>query len=422
MIPSLPVTIWLAVDFVAACIAFLLGTAIRFGGDFAAATVSVGNLTPRILLFACCVVAGYFVTGMYRLRQRVVASDVIARSIVALSFAGILSILIYYVYPPVETGRGVLALGILVSMVSLTTGRFLSASFIDSRAARKRVVVVGAGVAARKIAMRRRRSDCRRYEIIGYVPTTGDIPLPAGDTLLPVIGSLDALKDLHFDELVLALDDRRHALEMTRLLDFKLNGACIRPVVDFLERETGQIEIDVVDQAWFVFNDGCHTRLPYLLTKRAFDLSVGVALLVLLSPVLLLVCVALLIESRGRDSILYRQMRVGLQGKTFELLKFRSMQSDAEVDGKPRWAKRDDSRVTTVGKVLRRIRVDELPQLINVLRGDMHIVGPRPERPEFVQELSRTIPMFQYRHCVKPGLAGWAQLSFPYGSSVSDAR
>ena len=208
---------------------------------------------------------------------------------------------------------------------------------------------------------------------------------------------------------------------MEELLDCKQAGIAVTELATFFERESGMIKLTLVEPSWLVFSDGFDSSPLRLLSKRTFDVSTALIVLALAWPFMLLVALAIRIESGPGQPILYRQERVGERGKVFALTKFRSMRTDAELDGVARWATRNDDRVTRVGRIIRKARLDELPQLGNVLRGEMSLVGPRPERPQFVAELAAKIRYYNLRHCVKPGLTGWAQLRYPYGASEEDA-
>ena len=231
----------------------------------------------------------------------------------------------------------------------------------------------------------------------------------------------DLARERNADEIVIAMDERRGNLPVKELLDARLSGINVIDLLEFFERESGKIRIDLVHPGWLIFSPGFRVSRIRHYAQRSVDLAVSFALIAVSWPVMLLIALAIKCEEGPRAPVFYYQRRVGAFGKIFDVRKFRSMRVNAEADGKAVWASKDDGRVTRVGKVLRTLRLDELPQVFNVLRGEMSLVGPRPERPEFVERLKKDIPYYDERHAVKPGITGWAQLNYSYGASVEDA-
>jgi sugar transferase (PEP-CTERM system associated) len=288
---------------------------------------------------------------------------------------------------------------------------------------KRRVLVLGKGIQAARIAKLVESGQNDHFTPVSFVDMGGKSSYARPDAIDWSAAVPDELLELGYrlgaSEIVVATDDRQ-GLPVSQLLHCKLAGIKVTDFLDFWERETRTVDLDALKPSWLFYSDGFRCGLVDEFLKRTFDILVSSLLLVLTLP--LLVVTACLIKLESPGPILYRQERVGLHGRIFTILKFRSMRTDAETDGRPRWAAEDDPRVTRVGAIIRKLRIDELPQILNVLRGDMSFVGPRPERPFFVAELFKAIPYYAERHWVRPGITGWAQINFPYGASTDDAR
>jgi sugar transferase (PEP-CTERM system associated) len=404
---------------------------VRFQESFAAIERSEGSLWPRALLFAVIMFSCQLALGLHSARQRARSEGILVRIVAAVLVGVAISGACFYLVPDMWIGRGVLALAGIGSGVIALILHIFFARFMDERVFKGRVLVYGAGRAAEAIRGLRRVSDRRGFTVVGFVRPPGDAPEPAVapphavSASPPVLDGNGRLLELcerfDVDEVVVAVDDRRRSFPIRELLECRLAGIDVTELLTFLERESGRVRIDVLNPSWIIFGEGFRRGSLRQLTSRALDLTAGMVLLVVSLPAVIVTAIAIKVEDGLRAPVLYRQERVGFSGRPFRLMKFRSMRVDAEAPGEARWAQRNDPRVTRVGAVIRTLRVDELPQILNVLRGDMSLVGPRPERPEFVASLAEKIPYYVERHCVKPGITGWAQLCYPYGSSEQDA-
>jgi sugar transferase (PEP-CTERM system associated) len=288
---------------------------------------------------------------------------------------------------------------------------------------KRRIVVLGNGTQAARIAKLVEIGGNHHFLPVSFMRMPGERAAVGGATLDWATAEPDALAEfggrLGASEVVVATDDRR-GLPVRQLLHCKLAGLRVTDFLDFWERETRTVDLEALRPSWLFYSDGFRCGMVDEILKRTFDIVVSSALLIFSLPLLLVTACLIKLESAG--PILYRQERVGLRGEVFTILKFRSMRADAERDGNPQWAAEGDPRVTRVGAVIRKLRIDELAQILNVLRGDMSFVGPRPERPYFVASLTQSIPYYAERHWVRPGITGWAQINYPYGASHEDAR
>ncbi|MGQ4584030.1 TIGR03013 family XrtA/PEP-CTERM system glycosyltransferase [Lysobacter sp. F60174L2] len=376
----------------------------------------------RALVVALVTTTAMAAFGMYQVHGRHNRHDFLLRLVLSFAFGGTALLVLYYVLPATYIGRGVLLLALAAAFAGVYLLRSVSQAMFQSEVFRRRVLVLGAGHNADLINTRLRRGgDRRSFVLLGFIPIEGQ-PVAVGSALrIEGPEPLAALAErLDVDEVVVAPDERRGALPMDQMLACAQRGIAMTDLSTFFEREAGIVTMKVADPSWLVFSGGFDHSLPRRLSKRFFDLMAASLMLLVAWPLMLLVMLAVSWDSRG--PVLYRQVRVGEGGREFELLKFRSMRCDAESDGVARWATTSDDRTTRVGRFIRMTRLDELPQLVNVLRGEMSFVGPRPERPQFVDMLSQEIRYYAVRHSVKPGLTGWAQLRYRYGASVEDAE
>jgi sugar transferase (PEP-CTERM system associated) len=366
--------------------------------DFAAQTAIV------VLVFQIC----FYYNDLYDLNAVRHSGEQLVRLGQSLGAACLLLGFIYFVAPALLIGRGVFAITVLLVVVSVMAARAVVDLTWRVATPAKRVLILGTGSLAASVA---RELNRRRDLNLEVVPGMGNVS--SG----PEIEAL--ARQQRVSRIIVAHKDSRGALPVQALVRLRLEGVEIEEARVALAALTGRVALETLRPSWLVFSPGFRCSPLTALLKRLFDLCLSATGLVVSAPAMALVSLAVWIES-GRP-ILYQQERIGLRGKPFRLLKFRSMRPDAENGNGAQWAQENDPRVTRVGRWLRKFRLDELPQFWNVLRGEMSLVGPRPERPEFVNQLRETIPYYDERHSVRPGITGWAQVRYPYGASVEDA-
>jgi sugar transferase (PEP-CTERM system associated) len=386
--------------------------------------IAAGHFTQRwvqLVSFALLVQLAMVAVGVYgpdALRSMRYAA---ARLLVAVSL-GIIALSAFYFLVPAKTlWRSNLFYAMFIAIGLLFANRLLLGTLLGAAAFRRRVLVLGSGERAERLRKLGERPEAG-FAIVGFVSMSDSRPVVAEAIPRGVIKDLARhVQILGVSEVVLAIEERRNALPLQDLLRIKTAGVHVNDFSSFMERETGRVDLDTLNPSWLIFSDGFSSgRMVSSAAKRVFDVLVSLALLVFTAPVIALFAALVRLDSGG--PAFFRQTRVGLYGQPFKLTKLRSMRADAESDGRAQFAQADDPRITRVGRIIRKLRIDELPQAWSVLKGEMSFVGPRPERPEFVAELDDKLPYYAERHMVKPGITGWAQINYPYGANLEDSR
>lgn len=350
--------------------------------------------------------------------------ELMLRFVQALGIASVLLALLFYFVPQLFIGRGVSVISVPIVLGLLLTWRISIHWLTGHPEIGEKILIFGTGRAARDTAESIWERRDAGYRIVGFVTENGAPPqsMPSRINLLGSANNLEEIiKSEKINRVVIAVRERRGTFPTETLLKMSLAGDVnIEECTSFFERITGQVHIDMVRPSWLIFEGrGRDTQLGTFF-REVVHRSLAFIGLVVSFPIALLTAILIKLDSKG--DIFYRQERVGKNGKSFNVIKFRSMKTDAEKDGKPIWATTDDDRATRVGRIIRLIRIDEIPQFWNIIKGEMSFVGPRPERPHFVSQLAEEIPFYEHRHLVAPGLTGWAQIKYPYGASVEDAR
>ena len=407
--------------------ALILGGAIYAGVSarfFEAGTIppDLNPLLPKALTFTLVMLGLMTASGLYSLEWQGGVRALLHRLGLSFGLGLVAMSLLFYFFPALLVGRGAFLLSFGLALLGILLSRALFLRWARIGALKTRTLVIGTGSRAAHIeALLSQRGHASNTQVVGYLPMGGSHHFVDYARILDTEEPLHELAQrLQINEIIIAIRDRRGGgMPVQELLKCKLRGVRILELSNFFERENGHLQLDSMNASWMILAEGFHQGIIRDTVKRLFDLLISSAMLVMTLPVMALTALLIKLESPG--PVLYRQERVGQGGHPFTILKFRSMRSDAEHDGKPRWASQNDSRVTLVGRFIRRTRIDELPQIFNVFFGDMSFVGPRPERPYFVQELTQQIPYYGIRHTVKPGITGWAQVRYPYGATVEDA-
>ncbi len=350
--------------------------------------------------------------------------ELMLRLVQALGISWALLALLFYFVPPLLIGRGVSVISVPTVLILLLTWRIFIHLLTGHPEIGERILIVGTGRAAQETADAVWKRRDAGYRISGFVTENGTDPnakVAETEVLGTTVNLESIVKAEKIDRIVIAVRERRGAFPTETLLKMSLAGNVnIEECTSFFERVTGQVNIDMLRPSWLIFAGRKRDTRLSIFFREVIHRSLALTGLVASLPIALLTAVLIKLDSKG--AVFYRQERVGKNGRIFKVIKFRSMKIDAEADGKPIWAIADDDRTTRVGRVIRKIRVDEIPQFWNIIKGEMSFVGPRPERPHFVTQLANEIPFYEHRHLTAPGLTGWAQIKYPYGASVEDAR
>lgn len=385
--------------------------------------IAVGETTGRLWLLATyslLMLTSMMSVGVFGPESLRSMRFATARILVAISIGIIGMSFLDFVLGENNVWRSTLAYTMAISIVLLVLNRLVVGGMLGSAAFRRRVLVLGAGHRADRLRKLSERPESG-FIVVGYLAMTDAPPVVEEAINRGVIQNLTRfVENLGASEVVLALEERRNALPLADLLRIKTTGVHVNDFSSFIERETGRVDLDSVNPSWLIFSDGFSSgRAISSAAKRLFDILASALLLTFTAPIILLFALLVRLDSKG--PAFFRQTRVGLYGQDFDLIKLRSMCTDAELNG-AQFAQKDDPRVTRIGRFIRKVRIDELPQTWSVLKGDMSFVGPRPERPEFVNELEQQLPFYAERHMVKPGITGWAQINYPYGANLEDSR
>ncbi|WP_375192831.1 TIGR03013 family XrtA/PEP-CTERM system glycosyltransferase [Marinobacter sp.] len=422
----LPFVILGLIDLLVLALVFSLAVFFRFFGDLPFFWENLVFVLPSAVVFAVICLIVMIALGVHQSRVEEGMSGMMLRTIMALILAipahGFAYVIadqwLWYM-----GSFGLLTTATVLSVFALGVARVLFFSIVGKEAFKRRVLVLGAGRRANQLLVDLETPFNRKgFTLDGFVPLPDESIEVEEQYLINNPASLhDYILRHPVREIVVAVDDRRKGLPMEDLLECKMEGVHIIDGASFYERESRKVALEMITRGWLVFSDGFTVSSVYGFGKRTLDILAAGSLLIVSAPIMLLTALAIKLEDGLKAPVLYSQERVGLNDKVFRVHKFRSMRTDAEKDGAV-WASKNDTRVTRVGEFIRKVRIDELPQIFNVLNGTMAFVGPRPERPVFVQRLTETIPFYGERHRVKPGLTGWAQLCFAYADNEEDTR
>jgi len=399
-----------------------LAAMIRFFDDHFQSYARFEYFPLSACAFAVVMVFSMSAFGLYQQNFREDLRGTLVRLMQAFALGFGIITLVFYWMPTLYFGRGILIPVVVIAIIGISLTRILCMKSSELGFLESRILFLGGGELAKECSdLAINNMHHHKYKIVGFVPVPNEDCLVPAAAILSNEDSLIAVaKQYDASEIVVSVKNRRGGtFPIQQLLECKLNGIKVTEAATFFEREACQIRVDSLQPSWFVFGGGFDQSFLRTFIKRIFDLVVSMIILFITFPIMLIATVGIFVEDRG--PIFYQQERVGKNGRTFMVLKFRSMRTDAEKEGTPKWAATDDARTTRVGRIIRKLRIDELPQLLNVFKGEMSFVGPRPERPYFVRQLTEALPFYNARHSLKPGITGLAQVRYQYGASIEDS-
>jgi len=398
------------------CASFSLAILIRFGRDSGMVFNDTRALWKILFVAVLAFLCSHYME-LYDLRWLRTPSEMYPRICMLVGTLSLVLAGFTYAFPGLLLGRNVFFTGICILSLTWILWRWVYGHLVFVPALRERVYLLGNGERAKRILAAIRTRGELGMDVVGWAGESGNSSLTC-EAMGKVLRELARRRAV--DRVIVALTDRRLLMPVNELLELRLSGVRIEDGTTLLEKISGQIEVDELHPSWLIFGEGFRLTPRHRFLRRVTSMLLALAVSILTLPLIPFIALLILLSSKG--PVLYRQKRVGLRGQVYNCYKFRTMRADAEADTGPTWASDEDPRITRVGKFLRRTRLDEIPQLWNVLRGDMAFVGPRPERPEFVGELSQNIPYYHLRHLTRPGLTGWAQINYGYGSSVEESK